>query len=56
MRLCSDGGEIGRGLIAYDSTETALLAGRSSKEIETLLGYAGRAEVIHRDDMAFGAA
>ena len=51
-----DGGEIGRGLIAYDSTETALLAGRSSKEIETLLGYAGRAEVIHRDDMAFGAA
>ena len=51
-----DGGELGRGLIAYDSTEAALLAGRSSRDIEDLLGYAGRAELIHRDDMALGVA
>ena len=50
-----DGGELGRGLIGYDSTEAALLAGRSSRDIETLLGYEGRAELIHRDDMALGA-
>jgi glutamate 5-kinase len=49
-----DGGELGRGLIGYDSTEAALLAGRSSRDIEKILGYAGRAELIHRDDMALG--
>jgi glutamate 5-kinase len=51
-----DGRELGRGLIAYDSTEAALLAGRSSRDIATLLGYDGRPEVIHRDDMALGSA
>jgi glutamate 5-kinase len=29
--------------------------GRRSAEIEALLGYAGRSEMIHRDDMALGA-
>lgn len=52
----TDGGELGRGLIAYDSHEAALLAGRSSRDIETILGYAGRAELIHRDDMALGVS
>jgi len=51
-----DGGELGRGLIGYDSTEAALLAGRSSRDIEKILGYAGRAELIHRDDMALGVS
>lgn len=46
------GGEIGRGLIAYSSEETAQIAGRNSMEIEAVLGYAGRAALIHRDDMA----
>jgi glutamate 5-kinase len=50
-----DGGEVGRGLIGYDSTETALLVGRSSRDIAAILGYDGRAELIHRDDMAMGA-
>ena len=47
-----DGGEIGRGLAAYDSRHAAAIAGRSSRDIEAILGYAGRAEMVHRDDMA----
>jgi len=50
-----DGGELGRGLIGYDSSETMLLAGRSSRDIVELLGYDGRPELIHRDDMALGS-
>lgn len=46
------GEEIGRGLVAYDLTDATLIAGRNSGEIESILGYAGRAEMIHRDDMA----
>jgi glutamate 5-kinase len=45
------GREIGRGLIAYTAEETALIAGRNSMEIAATLGYAGRAALIHRDDM-----
>ena len=47
-----DGGEIGRGLIAYDAGEAAQIMGRSSRDIEKILGYSGRAAMIHRDDMA----
>jgi glutamate 5-kinase len=47
-----DGEEIGRGLVAYDAADAERIAGRNSHEIETILGYAGRAEMIHRDDMA----
>ncbi len=50
-----DGGELGRGLIGYDSSETMQLAGRSSRDIVELLGYDGRPELIHRDDMALGS-
>ncbi len=46
------GCEIGRGLIAYSAGEAVRIAGRNSMEIEGLLGYAGRAALIHRDDMA----
>lgn len=46
------GRELGRGLIAYDSQEATLIAGRNSTEIEKTLGYSGRAALIHRDDMA----
>ena len=48
------GGEIGRGLIAYDAGEAAQIMGRSSRDIENILGYSGRAAMIHRDDMALG--
>ncbi len=46
------GCEIGRGLIGYSAEETAQIAGRNSMEIVSVLGYAGRAALIHRDDMA----
>jgi glutamate 5-kinase len=46
------GRELGRGLVAYSAEEAALIAGRNSMEIEATLGYAGRAALIHRDDMA----
>ncbi len=45
------GAEIGRGLVAYDASDAVQIAGRNSRDIEALLGLAGRAEVIHRDDM-----
>ncbi len=45
------GREAGRGLIAYGAAHAALLVGRNSREIESILGTVGRAEMIHRDDM-----
>jgi len=47
-----DGEMVGRGLVAYDAADAERIAGRNSREIEAILGYAGRAEMIHRDDMA----
>lgn len=44
--------EIGRGLVAYDHDDAERLIGRNSREIEAILGFAGRAAMIHRDDMA----
>jgi glutamate 5-kinase len=46
------GGEIGRGLATYDALDAAKIAGRSTRDIESLLGYRGPDELIHRDDMA----
>jgi glutamate 5-kinase len=45
------GVEIGRGLSAYDHTEAKAIIGRKSSEIAEILGYFGRPELIHRDDM-----
>jgi glutamate 5-kinase len=47
-----EGVEIGRGLIAYDSTHANEIKGRNSRDIAHILGAPGRAEMIHRDDMA----
>jgi glutamate 5-kinase len=53
VAILGPGGEdIGRGLVAYDAADAERIAGRNSREIEAILGYAGRAEMIHRDDMA----
>lgn len=49
-----DGGEIGRGLVAYDAGDADKLKGRPSSDIVLLLGIEGRAEMIHRDDLALG--
>ncbi len=45
------GGEVARGLTAYSSADAALICGRRSTELEPLLGYRGRDEMIHRDDL-----
>jgi len=53
VEIVAEGGErIGRGLVAYDADDARRIAGRNSREIEAILGFAGRAEMIHRDDMA----
>jgi glutamate 5-kinase len=48
------GAEIGRGLVTYDAVDAARILGRSSREIESVLGFKGPDEIIHRDDMALG--
>jgi glutamate 5-kinase len=47
----SDGRDIARGLTTYSSDDARLIQGRRSKNIEELLGYAGRDEIIHRDNL-----
>jgi glutamate 5-kinase len=47
-----NGAEIGRGLIAYDALHAERIRGRNSRDIAHILGTPGRAEMIHRDDMA----
>ena len=49
-----DGGEIGRGLIAYDAEDADRIKGRSSADVLLILGPGGRTEMIHRDDLALG--
>jgi glutamate 5-kinase len=49
-----DGSVLGRALASYGSAEIALLIGRKSGEIEALLGYRGRDEIVHRDDLVMG--
>ncbi len=46
-----DGREVGRGLVAYCAADARLLMGHKSSEIDGLLGYRGRDELIHRDDL-----
>ena len=47
----SDGKELARGLSAYSSADASAIAGHKSGEIEAILGYRGRDEMIHRDDL-----
>jgi len=50
-----DGTEIGRGLCAYDAGDAQKITGRSSADLEAILGYSGRTAMIHRDDLAVGS-
>ena len=45
------GYEIARGLVAYSSEDAKKILGSKSSEIESILGYGGREELIHRSDM-----
>ena len=46
-----EGHEIARGLVNYSATEARRIAGKSSSEIESLLGYVDEPELIHRDNL-----
>ncbi len=51
----SSGTELARGLSAYSSRDAERLRGRQSHEIEALLGFRGRDELIHRDDLVLSS-
>jgi len=46
-----DGGPLARGLSAYGSADAQRIIGHRSHEIETILGWRGRDEIVHRDDL-----
>jgi len=46
-----DGAEVARGLTAYSAADARRIIGHKSREIEGILGYRGREELIHRDDL-----
>ncbi len=45
------GAELARGLVAYSAADARRIAGHKSRDIEALIGYRGRDEIIHRDDL-----
>jgi glutamate 5-kinase len=49
--ISASGEEIARGLVAYSQCEAAAIAGKRSDQIFDILGYRGRNEIIHRDDL-----
>jgi glutamate 5-kinase len=49
--LAPDGTEIARGIAAYSDNDVTRIMGRRSSEIEAILGFRGREELIHRDDL-----
>jgi glutamate 5-kinase len=49
--LSPEGAVLGKGLVRYTAEEARAIAGHKSGEIEGILGYAGRAALVHRDDM-----
>ncbi|MEP3248248.1 MAG: glutamate 5-kinase [Sneathiella sp.] len=46
-----DGRELGRGLTAYSSNDAVRIIGHKSSEIAEILGYSGRDEIVHRDEL-----
>jgi len=55
ITVCSSSGtEIARGLVAYSAEDARKIIGHKTSEIENILGYRGRDEMIHRDDMVLG--
>ncbi|MBI1244797.1 MAG: glutamate 5-kinase [Alphaproteobacteria bacterium] len=57
IRVRDRGGrEIARGLSAYAAADVKRIMGRKSSEIEAILGFRGRDEIIHRDDLTMTSA
>ncbi len=46
-----DGREIARGITAYSANDARQIMGNKTSEIEGILGYRGRDEIVHRDDL-----
>lgn len=46
-----EGVEVARGLANYSSAETRLISRKPSSQIETVLGYVGEPELIHRGNL-----
>ena len=49
--LAMDGTEVARGIVAYSDVAAAKIMGHKSADIESILGFCGRDEMIHRDDL-----
>jgi glutamate 5-kinase len=49
--VTTTGQQIAQGLTRYTSREAAQISGHRSADIAAILGYAGRAALVHRDDM-----
>lgn len=52
VEIVGPAGRIGQGLCRYTSEEARKIAGCHSRQIGDLLGYPGRAALVHRDDLA----
>jgi glutamate 5-kinase len=46
-----EGDVLGKGLVRYTAVEAKAIAGHRSGEIAAILGYQGRAALVHRDDL-----
>ena len=44
---------VAKGIVSYNFKETKLISGKKSSQIENILGYIGKDEIIHRDYMTF---
>ena len=42
---------VARGLAAYDVEDARRIAGHRSEALEDILGWRGRDEIVHRDDL-----
>jgi glutamate 5-kinase len=51
-----EGAEVARGLSAYDAEDAIKIAGKSSADILSILGFSGRTEMIHRDDLVLAGS
>ncbi len=51
LLLAPDGRAVAKGLVAYDAADAQRLVGARTSEIEARLGWRGRDELVHRDDL-----
>ena len=49
--LDQDEKQLARGLTSFNSKEITKIKGKQSREIEKILGYYSKSEIVHKDDM-----